>query len=215
MKTLLKFTFLFFPLTSLSGMAARAQGFFNQQGQKVKLMVAQIAGYELYLKGLKQAYTMADKGLKTAHDLKNDTFNLHSSYINSLSQVTPAIRDDPKGKAIAELYQQLITLFQTEINWQQQQQILNTADIKYLKKVGDNLQAKAKLDMDELNQVLTPGKLQLTDAQRLDRLDHLYDAMKDKQAFAAYFTAKCRKVAQARQQEQKEKEQVKKLYGIQ
>jgi hypothetical protein len=62
---------------------------------------------------------------------------------------------------------------------------------------------------------LTPGKLQLTDPQRLDRLDKLYDLMKDKAAFASSFTSKCRQLAISRQRAKADKERLKKLYGIQ
>ncbi|WP_429380327.1 hypothetical protein [Mucilaginibacter sp. UYCu711] len=211
-------TFLLISVSSLFSGGASAQflgGFFSQQSDKKKLMAEQIAGYQLYLNGIKTAYTIADKGLTTANQLKNGTFSLHSNYLTSLQLVAPAISDDPKGKAISDYYQQIISLFQTELNWQRKQKLLSAPEIAYLQKIGDNLRAKAKPDMDELKQVLTPGQLQLTDAERLERLDHLYEAMKDKAAFAGYFTAKCRKLALSRKDLQREKEQIRKLYGIQ
>lgn len=195
--------------------AAAQGGFFSQQSDKAKLMLAQIAAYETYLSSLKKAYQITGKGLTAAHELKGGTFQLHSDYFSSLSQVAPAVRDDPKGKAIAEMQAQLISQLDTEIRWQQEQKLLSTTEITYLRKVADNLRAKARLDMEELSEVLTPGKLQLSDAGRLQRLDRLYAAMKDKKAFAAYFTAKCRKLALGRQKEKQEKARMKELYGIQ
>ena len=217
MKTMLK-TILCFSLTSFGCYPANAQflgGFFSQQSQQRKLMAAQIAEYETYLGELKTGYHVTESGLKTAHDLKNGTFTLHRDYISSLSQVNPVIQNNPKGKAIADLNNQTAALLPAEINWQQQQRSLTPAEMGYLQKVRDNLTAKCKLDMDELLQVLTPGKLQLTDAQRLARLDKLYDSMKDKYAFAGSFTAKCRKLALSRKQQTQDKRQLKKLYGIQ
>ena len=210
--------FLIFALTSLACYSADAQSlgdFFGQQSKRRKLMAAQIAEYETYLGELKTGYHITESGLKTAQDLKNGTFTLHSDYISSLSQVNPVIQNNPKGKAIADLNNQTVALLPAEINWQQQQRMLTPAEMGYLQKVADNLTAKCKLDMDELLQVLTPGKLQLTDAQRLARLDKLYDSMKDKYAFAGSFTAKCRKLALSRKQQSQDKGQLKKLYGIQ
>jgi hypothetical protein len=209
---------LIFALTSLACYSANAQflgGFFSQQSQQRKLMAEQIAEYETYLGALKTGYHISESGLNTAHDLKNGTFTLHSDYISSLSQVNPVIQNSPKGKAIADLNSQTLALLATEISWQQQQKILTPTEMGYLQKVRDNLAAKCKLDMDELLQVLTPGKLQLTDAQRLARLDKLYDSMKDKYAFAGSFTSKCRKLALSRKQQSQDNGQLKKLYGIQ
>ncbi|MFC0514656.1 hypothetical protein ACFFGT_10605 [Mucilaginibacter angelicae] len=211
-------TFLIFSLIGLLADRASAQflgDFFSQQAQKKKLMTEQIAAYQLYLGAIKTGYSIAEKGWTTAHGLKNGTFRLHSDYFSSLQQVAPAIKNNPKGRAIDSLYRQICSLFANEKQWQQQQKLLDATETGYLGKVENSLLAKAKLDLEELAQVLTPGRLQLTDAERLARLDKLYEAMKDKYAFAGYFTAKCRKLALQRQRPQKDRAQIKKLYGIQ
>ena len=68
--------------------------------------------------------------------------------------------------------------------------------------------------MSDLTQVLTPGKLQMTDHQRLERIDKLYASMQDKLAFAQSFTTKCRQMAGDRQRAKKNNDQLKALYGI-
>ena len=205
-------------LACFTGLQARAQfpgGFFSQQRQKEKLMAGQIAGLQLYLGAISSGYHIAQNGINTAHDLKNGTFSLHTAYFNSLEQVNPVIRNNPKGKAIAECYQQLSRQFDTELRWQKQQAQLSAAELANLQNVADNLRKLGAADMAELSDVLTPGKLQLTDEQRLDRLDKLYAAMKDKAAFAASFTGKCRRLALSRQRAKADREQLRKLYGIQ
>ncbi|MGF7076215.1 hypothetical protein [Mucilaginibacter sp. 3215] len=217
MKTSIRVTLLFFSLASLCFSGAQAQfpgGFFSQQSRQRKLMAEQIVQYERYLNALKTGYHVAETGLNTAHELKNGTFNLHGAYFNLLAQVNPLIQNNPKGKAIADLNRQTLKLFSDEWTWQQQQLQLSTAELSYFQKVQANIAAKCKLDMDELTEVLTPGKLQLTDAQRLDRLDKVYARMKDKFAFACSFTGKCHKLAARRQQNKQDHTQLKKLYGI-
>jgi len=218
MKTSIRFTLLFFSLASLSYENAQAQflgGFFSQQSEQRKLMAEQIAQYEIYLSAIKTGYHITETGLKTAHELKNGTFNLHDAYFNSLEQVNPVIQNNPKGKAIADLDAQTLKLFSDEFTWQQQQKRLTASELTYFQKVQANIAAKCKLDMGELTDVLTTGKLQLTDAQRLDRLDKIYERMKDKFAFAGSFTSKCRKLANGRKNNRQDKYQLKQLYGIQ
>jgi hypothetical protein len=217
MKTILK-TILCFSLAGFCSYTANAQflgGFFSQQSRQRKLMAEQIAGYQVYLGAIKTGYHIAESGLNTAHELKNGSFTLNGNYISSLSQVNPVIQNNPKGKAIADLNDQTLTLLAAEFSWQQQRKILSPQEMDYLQKARDNLTDKCRLDMDELLQVLTPGKLQLTDAQRLARLDKLYENMKDKYAFAGSFTSRCRKVALSRKQQSQDKQQLRKLYGIQ
>jgi hypothetical protein len=148
-------------------------------------------------------------------ELKTGTFNLHNAYFSSLQQVSPAVASNPKGKAITDMEQKIVTLFTAEISWQQSHQLLRPHELDYLQQVYRSLVGKINLDRQELTDVLTPGKLQMTDAQRLDRLDKLYVATQDKYAFTCSFTSKCRKVALQRQAEQQQKNQLKQLYGIQ
>lgn len=189
-------------------------GFFNQQSSKVKLMLAQIAGYETYLNSLKTGYKITETGLNAAHEMKGGTFNLHTTYFNSLQQISPAVQANPKGKAMAGMAQQINTIFAGEFAWQQQQKILTTAEINYISQVYQNLLKKCQQDMNNLTQVLTPGKLQMTDHERLERLDKLYADMRDKLAFAQSFTAKCRQMANDRRQAKANNDKLKSLYGI-
>ncbi|SDF44943.1 hypothetical protein SAMN05216464_11852 [Mucilaginibacter pineti] len=214
----IKIIALSFLFTGLALTQVKAQflaGFFSQQSNKEKIMAEQIADLQIYEQALTKGYGIAQKGLNTAQDLKNGMFGLHSAYFNSLEQVNPVVSNDPNGKAILDLQQQLISRFTAEISWQQQQKLLQTNELAYLQSVYDNLLKEDKKDVDELTLVLTPGKMQLTDQQRLDRLDRLYASVKDKYAFAGDFTGKCRKLALGRQQAIQEKEQLKKLYGVQ
>jgi hypothetical protein len=213
MKTTVLF-FLFISLAVLQGKAQFLGGFFSQQATKKKLMLEQIAGLEIYLQGIKGGYMITENGLNVAHELKNGTFGFHAAYINSLEQVNPLVHSDPKGKAVYDMHQQLVRVFDTEVAWQQKKRLLNGKELAYLQAVYVNLLKESRKDIDELDAVLTPAKLRLTDQQRLERLDRIYGKMKDKYAFAHYFTAKCRKLATARLKAKQENKQLRKLYGI-
>ncbi|MES2376057.1 MAG: hypothetical protein V4553_05750 [Bacteroidota bacterium] len=205
-------------LTFFGTMSAQAQflgGFFSQQSQKKKLMAEQIAGLQVYLGAIGGGYHIAQTGLNTAHELKNGTFSLHTAYFNSLAQVNPVVRNNSKGKLVTDLYSQLNRQFDQEQQWQKQQQQLTAVETANLVKVAANLKKLSDADMAELTDVLTPGKLQLTDEQRLARVDKLYAAMKDKAAFTASFTGKCRQLALARRRAKADQDQLRKLYGIQ
>jgi hypothetical protein len=195
-------------------MAQGTGSIFSQGSSKIKLMLAQIAGYQTYLHEIKTGYNIADKGLNTLHDLKGGTLDLHAAYFSSLQQVSPVIKNNSKAKACADLQQQIISLFSIELSWQQKQQILSAKEIAYIKAVQQNLLAKCKTDIEELTEVLTPGKLQMTDHERIDRIDHVYAAMQDKHAFADSFTSHCRQMATDRKKAKLDNDQLKKLYGI-
>jgi hypothetical protein len=206
--------FLFTCLGLAQGKAQVTDGLFNQQSTKRKITTEQLAALQIRAQQLRDGYQVAGKGWEVAQQFKNGTLMLHRAYFNSLSQVNPLVRSDPRGKAIAALYQRITGIFTSESNWQRRQQLLSADELRYFQRVSDNLLAAARKDLDELTGVLTPGQLQLTDAQRLERLDRIYERMKDKYAFAGSFTTRCRKLAVSRKQAKEENEQLKELYGI-
>jgi hypothetical protein len=214
MKTLIAFLF-FISLNFQQLLAQGTGGLFNQQSSRVKLMLAQIAAYQTLLQGLKRGYSITENGLNTAGELKGGTFELHQAYFNSLQQVNPAISSNPKAKAIAGMQWQIDQAFTRELAWQQQQKILTPTEMGYIRQVHGNLREKCREDTCELSQVLTPGKLQLSDRQRLQRVDLIYAGMAGKAAFSISFTTRCRQMAMARQRARGNNDRLKILYGIQ
>jgi hypothetical protein len=206
---------LFFTSTCL--LRADAQflgGFFSQQSQKRRIMGEQIVDLQVYQRILESGYHTVNNGLRVAEALKGGTYDLHQAYFNKLRQVSLVVSADPRAKAIDELGARIMQLFAAEINWQQHQHMLSQAEMAYLLKVSDHMRAELRQGLVALTDVLTPGKLTLSDHERLERLDQLYASMKDKYAFAGSFTAKCRKLAAGRLRSQKENRQLQKLYGI-
>jgi hypothetical protein len=206
--------FLFISLALMQAKAQVAGGFFSQQSKKEKLLTEQIAQLNIYRSLLVGGYGIKQQGLDTAHAFKNQSLGLHTAYFSALTQVNPVVANHPKVKQTYDLQERMAGTFHRELNWQQEEKQLSREEMTYLSNVYNHLLAESQQDLNELTDLLTKGKLQLTDQQRLGRLDQLYTGMKDKNSFAGYFTGKCRKLAMSRKQGSKEKAQVKKLYGI-
>ncbi len=201
----------------LSGFLVKAQGvgsFFDQSDTKTKTMLQQIALQETYLSEIKKGYKATENGLNTAHELKNGTFNLHQAYFNSLAQISPAVKNDPKIASITSYQQQIINSFDNEIAWQKQQAILGSDEIAYIEKVYTNLLSACTLDLDELNTVTTPGKVQMKDAERINHIDQIYNATNEKYKFSQSFTQNVRAFALDRQTGKQQNAVIKKLYNI-
>lgn len=177
-------------------------------------MAEQIAACQLYLSELKGGIRIAETGLRSAANLKSGTLDLHAVYFNSLQQISSGVQNNPKAKAMAGLKQQIAAGFDREIAFQQKANMLSRSEQDYIRQVYQNLLTKCSEDLSELRDVLTPGKLDLSDAQRLERIDHLYEAMQDKLAFTDSFTSKSHGLALWRQQAANDRQALRKLYGV-
>jgi flagellar motility protein MotE (MotC chaperone) len=206
--------FLFISLTIMQAKAQIPGGIFSQQAKKEKLLTAQIAELNIQNYLLGRGYHIKDSGLTTVHAFKDQSFELHANYFTSLEQVNPEVAKNAKVAEIYNLQKRMTGTFKKELDWQQREHQLSQKEMAYFGQVYNHLLAESQKDLNELTDLLTKGKLQLTDQQRLARVDQLYSGMKDKNSFAGYFTGKCRKLAMSRKQGSKEKLEVKKLYGI-
>ncbi|MBS1528792.1 MAG: hypothetical protein JSU01_00670 [Bacteroidetes bacterium] len=210
-------TITFILLILLSGHCVYGQGvlgFFDQQGTKKKRMAEQIALLEMYLGEVKKGYSVVEHGINNMHDLKNGTFSLHTAYINSLSAVSPAVASYPAIRQITGMANDIRTCFTTEIKYQQQAEVLTGPEMYYLNNVYQHLLSELNKDLAQLSDVLTPGKLQLKDEERLSQIDQINMRVKDKYAFSRTFTAHMRALAASRIDEQQATKILKRLYQI-
>lgn len=187
----------------------------QQQAKKRGIIMEQIAGLAIYGKSVAKGYEIARDGLQTAHSFKDGSFNLHEAFIDSLGAVSSYVGDNPKVKEIPKIYQRIKNAFDRELSWQQAEAIMSATEITYLKKVRDNLLSGCNDNLVELKQVTQNGQLQMTDAERMDRIDKLYADMQDKNAFATAYISKTHSLTIARKQDRQERQRLKKWYGIQ
>lgn len=189
-------------------------GFFNQQDTKKKRMIEQIALLETYLGEVKKGYSEVENGISTMHDLKNGTFSLHTAYINSLNAVSPSVSSDPSINRITTMAGDIRNCFVEEIRYQQRSGMLSEPEQQYVRHVYQHLTSELNKDLDQLADVITPGRLQLKDEQRITLIDGIAARVADKYAFSRSFTSNIHTLALNRAAEQRSRSILKQLYQI-
>ena len=187
---------------------------FNQGGTQMDYYLQQIAALGVYTKDLKSGYKTVSNGLNTIHDAKNGEFNLHQAYFNSLSNVNPAIKSDPKVSGILTYQTEITTCFNnmfTAVNGSKQ---LTADEVNYLKTVYNNLLTRCNNDLDELSIVITNGKVQMKDDERIKRIDKLYTDMQDKYQFARNFSNQAIVLTVQRAHQQNDMQTLQQLYQV-
>jgi len=208
---------VFLAFINLTAGGAFAQGigsFFSQQQSKVKIMLQQIADYEIALHELKNGYTTTQNGLNTIHTLKSGTYSLHTNYFTSLSTVAPSIKSNPKIRGIANLEQQVENTFDAAISWQKDKALLSKDELQYMQLVYSHLLEDCAKLIDELSLVVSDGKTQMSDQARIREIDKLYADMQEKYAFARSFTDNAYELANDRQSGKDTRAILKKLYDL-
>lgn len=202
-----------FLLCAFSFSPAKAQTFaewFSQKKKQKEYLLKQIAGLQVYIGYAKKGYDMMSSGIHTVRDIKNGEFGLHSAFFSSLKAVSPAIRNNSK---VAEVIALQLAIYKS-FNAVRGSAILSDDDRHYIGTVREEVLDDCLKDLEELLLVITSGKVEMTDDERIRRLDQVYANMQDKSAFTQSFTGEVRLFIGQKESEQRSINQQRRLYEI-
>lgn len=198
-----------------SGMAAKvnAQTFaewFKQSSTQKKYLLQQIAALQVFSGYLKQGYQIAHNGLGSISGSLNSENQLHASYYTRMSNASPAVKNNEQVQDILLWQKDILTNLKNidQING------LTVIEKNYLTSVRLAVLKDCDQQIDALQVVITDGKSQMSDADRLVLIGKIHAAMLDNYHFAAGFTAQAKAYANQRMQEQRDAQTAKQVYGI-
>ncbi|NOW95851.1 hypothetical protein [Mucilaginibacter sp. SG564] len=198
---------------TLGAVCAHAQTFaewFSQKKTQIRYLKQQIAALQQYGGIVKQGYRIAQDGWDgIGHGVKGE-FDLHSAYYNSLKTVNPAIKNDPKADSIVTLAELIPRQFD-HLNGLSG----SDADTKsYIGRVKTAVLTETDKDLSEWQFVMTDGQAQLTDDERIKRLDGIDERIREKLVFSTSFCNAVRMFIIQHHNSLNDLEIVRRLYGI-
>ena len=202
-KLLITFSFIFASLLSSYG-----------QSKQVKLYLKQIGLNEVLINYLKKAMAIAKFGLTTIGDIKNGEFSLHRIFFDQLKTVNPKIKNLAKVADIITLQVQIIKNYQSSYKQIKVSKQFSSTEIKYIYSVFSKLLDDTGNTLEELYKVLAADQYQMTDDERIKRIDDLYVEMQSSYAFTQHFSKETLVMAMQRMKEVNEVKQSRDWYGI-
>jgi hypothetical protein len=185
---------LFFSFSLVFGSPAGAQA-------DIKAMLKQIALIAVHVRELENAIEIAKEGLTTIHDIKNGEFNLQNLFFSSLKSVNPSIARYGKIAEIIAGQVSILTDFQGLVRRLKSGKRISSSELTYVQAVYTQMTDACSETLNNLIAVTTDGDLEMTDDERIKRIDGLYRDMKDRYAFTGQFTATAASLDRQRDQE--------------
>ena len=152
--------------------------------------------------------------MNTIQNIKKGDFNLHRDFFGSLEIVNPKIKTYTRVADIIAYQVRIVKNISTTIKNLKESGQFNTNELDYSKAVFENLLDECVKNVDELYLVITSGALQMTDDERIKRIDQLYTDMQDKYSFCQSFSEERSVLAMQRLGEQLEIKFSKQLNGV-
>lgn len=184
--------------------------FFKQKKTQKKYLLQQIAALQVYIGYAKKGYDIANSGLRTIKDITNGEFGLHSAFINSLKAVSPVVRNNIKVAEIIECQIRISKAFGS-VHYND---LLSIDNQLYVQNVQANVMDECESDLEELLLVITSGRLEMNDKERLRRLDSIYESMTNKYAFTIDFIGQVIMLIRQAEKQQEFIHQLRKYYEI-
>jgi len=181
-----------------------------QKKTQKQYLLQQIAALQVFSGYLKQGYQIATKGMTSISGSLKTENGLHTTYYSRMKNVDPAVSNNSMLKDILAWQQDILLRLQdiTQISGM-------TVDEKnYLENVRSAVLKDCDQQLGLLQNVITGGKLEMSDSERLTLLTKIHTAMMDNYRFASGFAVQAKIYATQRQQEQNQAETGKRLYGI-
>lgn len=194
MKTIL---ILFLVTISLSLKAQTWDEIFNQKETQKKYLIQQLAALKLYAGYLKKGYDIADKGISSIKALSNGEFKLHDEFFQSFKLINPALADKA---SLAEILKWQYDI-RKGFNTLRQANGFPPNEKTYFETVRRNIADECALDLDELLLIITTGKLEMQDIERVERIESIHSRMKDKYIFTQAFISQANNLRMQREME--------------
>lgn len=185
-KTLLAFAILIAG-TSLAASGSQAQSFaewFSQKKTQQKYLVQQVAALHLYSGYLRQGYQIANGGLGYITGTLKDEFNLHEAHYDNLKAINPEVKNNSRVDDILTWQVHILRL----LSGLDQVSNLKITEKQYLAKVRQAVLSDCGEQITSLQTLLSKGKLEMSDDERISRLNTIHLAMQSNYRFAGDMT---------------------------
>lgn len=190
---------------------AKAQG---EEAQQLLLNVEKLAQFKQILSDMKKGYEILNGGYTTIKNLSEGNFNLHKGFMDGLMAVSPTVKNYKKVADIIRFQKILLRDYKTALNQFKGNELINANELSYISGVYNQLIKKSLDNLEDLTMVVTANKLRMSDDERLQAIDRIYDDMQDKVVFLRNFNNETSIMALQRAKEKKDAGTMKSIYGL-
>lgn len=199
---------------ALSGRAQTMAEWFDQNATRKQYNDQQIAALGTFITVMGKGYSIVESGLSTIKGIKAGEFNLHSNFYASLESINPAIGNMGEIAEIIALQLATAERVNAALIRYRQKASIGTDEVTAVSQVLQGVVNAGISDVNTLIQIITAGKFQLTDDQRMDYIRGLDASARARYALAAGVTDQADVVSLQRQAEMAQAATIMGLYGL-
>ncbi|QEC65623.1 TerB family tellurite resistance protein [Mucilaginibacter ginsenosidivorans] len=176
------------------------------------LDIEKLTQLKCILSDMKTGYDLINGGYNQVKSIAQGNFNLHQTFLNGLLAVSPAVAKYGRVADIVLEQGYIVAEYTRTFSQAKQSGRFSADEIAYLGNVYTTLLQQSLLNLSRLADILTTGKLRMSDDERLRAIDHIYADTDDKLTFLRHFDQQATILAVQRKNEQNEIRGIQNLY---
>ena len=186
----------------------------SEEAQQLLLNVEKLSQLKQILNDMKKGFQIISGGYNTVKNLSQGNFSLHKTFLDGLLQVSPVVKNYKKVTDIINTQLMLVKEYKMAYNRFKQDNNFNLQELDYLGKVYSNLFKQSLNNLDDLAMVITANKLRMSDDERLQAIENIYNDMQDKLMFLRHFNNNTTILAVQRAKDKNDVSTIRNIYGI-
>jgi len=183
------------------GTGAGAQGIggiFSQGGTILKEYARQIVALHALISETEKGYHIMENGLNDIGRINGDEFALHGSFFSALRAVNPTLIGMPAVQEVKDLEGKMLQDLSTASQRWKQGVGLTTGELTLAGDLQSNVSERGAGMLRELEDLLTSDRLEMTDGQRMARIQDLAKRVRELYAFVELFITRMEGLIAAR-----------------
>jgi DNA repair ATPase RecN len=186
----------------------------SDEAKQLLLNVEKLAQFKKILQNMKDGYQVLYKGYTSIKHISEGNFSLHKTFLDGLLEVSPAVKRYQRVAAIIQYQLKIVQEYKAAFLQFKESKQFTATEIDYIGKVYSNLFNQSIRNMDELAMVITSGKLRMSDDERLNAIDKIYDEVMDQYTFLNEFNNNTAILSLQREKDKMDIDLMKKVHGL-
>jgi hypothetical protein len=186
----------------------------TQALKQLQLDIEKLAQLKMQLQNMYKGYAILANGYSNIKNQSLANYVLHKDFIDALSMISPAVRNDPAVNECLLLFTQVQDEYSTAYKKVKSYNVFNTKEIDFFCKAYAKILSESNTKLDALQMVLTPNKLQMNEAERIEILASLARDLDKQLAQLRNFTTQTNQLYLLRTKSKKDNQFLRYQYGL-
>ncbi|MGH2622495.1 MAG: TerB family tellurite resistance protein, partial [Sphingobacterium sp.] len=152
----------------------------TQEVMQLLLNVEKLSQFKNILEDMKKGYQIVSTGYNAVKNISQGNFSLHEVFIDGLMLVSPEVKKYHKVAGIITYQSAIVSEYKSAFNRFKSAGTFSAGELNYLGKVYGQLFDQSVNNLDNLLTIITASQLRMSDDERLQAIDRIFEDTQDK-----------------------------------